>query len=76
MLRALTEDTNGVAKLSDSAKGELESRFKRIIAEERGERGQTPGSSFSSLARSVLGPDDAVERSDLRLAGNVDRLGA
>jgi hypothetical protein len=44
MLKALCEDTNGVAKLSDSAKGELESRFKRIISEERGERGSTPGS--------------------------------
>ena len=44
MLRALCEDTNGAAKLSDSAKGELESRFKRIVAEERGERGPTPGS--------------------------------
>ena len=44
MLRALCEDTNGAGKLSDSAKGELESRFKRIVAEERGERGPTPGS--------------------------------
>jgi hypothetical protein len=44
MLRALCEDTNGVAKLSDSAKGELESRFKRIVAEERGEHGTRPGS--------------------------------
>jgi len=44
MLRALCEDTNGAAQLSDSAKGELESRFKRIVAEERGERGPTPGS--------------------------------
>jgi hypothetical protein len=38
MLRALCEETNGAAKLSDSAKGELESRFKRIVAEERAER--------------------------------------
>ncbi len=44
MLKALCEDTNGIAKLSDSAKGELESRFKRIVSEERGERGPTPGS--------------------------------
>ena len=44
MLRALCEDTNGAGKLSDSTKGELESRFKRIVAEERGERGSTPGS--------------------------------
>jgi hypothetical protein len=44
MLRALCEDTNGAAKLSDSTKGELESRFKRIVAEERGELGPTPGS--------------------------------
>jgi hypothetical protein len=44
MLRALCEDTNGAGKLSDSTKGELESRFKRIVAEERGERGPTPGS--------------------------------
>ena len=43
MLRALCEDTNGAAKLSDSAKGELESRFKRIVAEERGERGSHAG---------------------------------
>jgi hypothetical protein len=41
MLRALCEETNGAAKLSDSAKGELESRFKRIVAEERG---SMPGS--------------------------------
>jgi hypothetical protein len=47
MLKALCEDTNGVARLSDSAKGELELRFKRIVAEERGERGErgsAPGS--------------------------------
>ena len=44
MLRALCEDTTGAGKLSDSTKGELESRFKRIVAEERGERGPTPGS--------------------------------
>ena len=44
MLKALCEDTNGIAKLSDSTKGELESRFKRIVSEERGERGPTPGS--------------------------------
>jgi len=37
MLRALTDDTNGTAKLSDSAKGELKQRFQRIAAEERGE---------------------------------------
>jgi hypothetical protein len=37
MLRALSEETNGAAKLSASAKEELESRFKRIVAEERGE---------------------------------------
>lgn len=41
MLRALCEDTNGAGKLSDSTKGELESRFKRIVAEERGERPPT-----------------------------------
>ena len=35
MLQALCDDTNGAAKLSDSAKGELESRFKRIVAEEQ-----------------------------------------
>jgi hypothetical protein len=39
MLKALCEETNGSAKLSDSARGELESRFKRIVAEERGEGG-------------------------------------
>jgi hypothetical protein len=39
MLKALCEETNGSAKLSDSARGELESRFKRIVAEERGESG-------------------------------------
>jgi hypothetical protein len=38
MLKALCDETNGTAKLSESARGELESRFKRIIAEERGER--------------------------------------
>jgi hypothetical protein len=37
MLRALTEETNGSGKLSDSAKDELKERFKRIAAEERGE---------------------------------------
>jgi hypothetical protein len=37
MLKALCDETNGSAKLSDSARGELESRFKRIVAEERGE---------------------------------------
>jgi len=37
MLRALTDETNGSAKLSDSAKGELKQRFQRIAAEERGE---------------------------------------
>jgi hypothetical protein len=44
MLKALCDETNGAAKLSDSARGELESRFKRIVAEERGERGTSPGS--------------------------------
>jgi hypothetical protein len=39
MLKALCDETNGAAKLSDSARGELESRFKRIVAEERGEGG-------------------------------------
>jgi len=37
MLRALTDDTNGTAKLSDSAEGELKQRFQQIAAEERGE---------------------------------------
>ena len=37
MLRALTDETNGSAKLSDSAKGELKQRFQRIADEERGE---------------------------------------
>ena len=35
MLRALTDETNGSAKLSDTAKGELKQRFQRIAAEER-----------------------------------------
>ena len=35
MLRALTDETNGSAKLSDAAKGELKQRFQRIAAEER-----------------------------------------
>ncbi len=39
MLRALDNETQGSAKLSDRAKGELEHRFERIAAEERG---QTP----------------------------------
>ena len=43
MLQALCEETNGAAKLSDSTKGELESRFRRIVAEERGEGRPTPG---------------------------------
>jgi hypothetical protein len=42
MLKVLCDETNGAAKLSDSAKGELESRFKRIVAEERGERRPAP----------------------------------
>ena len=37
MLHALTDETNGTVKLSDSAKGELKQRFQRIAAEERGE---------------------------------------
>jgi hypothetical protein len=37
MLRALTDETGGSAKLSDSAKGELKQRFQRIAAEERGD---------------------------------------
>ena len=37
MLRALTDETGGSARLSDSAKGELKQRFQRIAAEERGE---------------------------------------
>jgi hypothetical protein len=37
MLRALTGDADGSARLSDSAKGELKERFQRIAAEERGE---------------------------------------
>ena len=48
MLKAICEDTNGIAKLSDSAKGEIESRFKRIVAEERGERGLDPGHSTAA----------------------------
>ena len=44
MLRALCEETNGAGEALRLAKGELESRFKRIVAEERGERGPTPGS--------------------------------
>ena len=44
MLKALCEETNGAAKLSDTTKGELESRFRRIVAEERGEGRPTPGS--------------------------------
>ena len=39
MLRALTDETGGSAKLSDSAKGELKQRFQRIAAEERGDIG-------------------------------------
>ena len=35
MLRALTDETNGSAKLSDAAKGELKQRFERIADEER-----------------------------------------
>lgn len=35
MLRALTDETNGSAKLSDAARGELKQRFQRIAAEER-----------------------------------------
>ena len=35
MLRALTDETNGSAKLSDAAKGELKQRFQRIADEER-----------------------------------------
>jgi hypothetical protein len=38
ILRALCDETNGAGKLSDSTRGELESRFKRIVAEERGEQ--------------------------------------
>jgi hypothetical protein len=38
ILRALCDEANGAAKLSDSTRGELESRFKRIVAEERGEQ--------------------------------------
>jgi len=37
MLRALTDETGGSARLSDSAKGELKQRFQRIAAEERGD---------------------------------------
>jgi hypothetical protein len=37
MLRALCDETNGSAKLSDTAKGELKQRFQRIAAEERGQ---------------------------------------
>jgi hypothetical protein len=37
MLRALCDETNGSAKLSDAAKGELKQRFQRIAAEERGQ---------------------------------------
>jgi hypothetical protein len=44
MLQALCDDTNGSAKLSDSARGELEARFKRIVAEERGDGRSAPGS--------------------------------
>jgi hypothetical protein len=43
ILKALSEEANGSPKLSDSAKEELESRFKRIVAEERGES-RSPGS--------------------------------
>jgi hypothetical protein len=44
ILKALSDETNGAAKLSDSAKGELASRFKRIVAEERGEHPSSSGS--------------------------------
>jgi hypothetical protein len=45
MLKALCDEANGAAKLSDTARGELESRFKRIVAEERdGERRPSSGS--------------------------------
>jgi len=37
MLRALTDETGGSARLSDSARGELKQRFQRIAAEERGD---------------------------------------
>ncbi len=37
MLRALTDETGGSARLSDTAKGELKQRFQRIAADERGE---------------------------------------
>jgi len=43
MLKALCDESNGANKLSDSAKGELESRFRRIVAEERGEQRRPPG---------------------------------
>src|SRR6185295_2546246 len=32
MLKALCDETNGREKLSDSERGEIESRFKRIVA--------------------------------------------
>jgi hypothetical protein len=47
MLKALCDETNGSAKLSPTARGELESRFKRIVDEERGEHKQSPGSGPS-----------------------------
>jgi hypothetical protein len=43
MLKALGDDTNGSARLSDAARGELESRVRRIVAEERGEGRPSPG---------------------------------
>ena len=58
IMRALADEANGSAKLSDSAKGELKQRFQRIADEERGDPLRSP----SRARRVSIAPRGEVAR--------------